>query len=47
MANLAAHIGAIAAPLVGRLGFSAQRLDGRPVIALHAIESFPMANCSI
>ena len=47
MANLAARIGAMAAPLVGRLGFSAQRLDGGPVIALHANEPFPMASCSI
>jgi len=44
MAPLAARIGAIATPLVGRLGFSAQRLDGGSVIALHAHEPFPMAS---
>jgi beta-lactamase class A len=44
MECLAARIEAIAAPLVGRLGFSAQRLDGGPVFALNADERFPMAS---
>jgi beta-lactamase class A len=43
-AGFAARIEAIAAPLVGRLGFSAQRLDGGPVIALNGDEQFPMAS---
>jgi len=43
-AGLAARVEAIAAPLVGRLGFSAQRLDGGTVIALNADERFPMAS---
>jgi hypothetical protein len=42
--HFAARIEAIAGPLVGRLGFSAQRLDGGPVIALNADERFPMAS---
>jgi beta-lactamase class A len=44
MERLAARVEAIAGPLVGRLGFSAQRLDGGPVIALNADERFPMAS---
>jgi beta-lactamase class A len=43
-AGLAARVEAIAEPLVGRLGYSAQRLDGGPVFALHADERFPMAS---
>jgi beta-lactamase class A len=42
--GLTARIEAITAPLVGKLGFSAQRLDGGPVVALNANERFPMAS---
>jgi beta-lactamase class A len=44
MEGLAARIEAIARPLVGKLGFSAARLDGGPVISLNADERFPMAS---
>jgi beta-lactamase class A len=44
VAHLAERIEAITAPLVGMLGFSAQRLDGGPVMALKADERFPMAS---
>lgn len=42
--GLAERIDAITKPLVGKLGFSAQRLDGGPVIALNADDRFPMAS---
>lgn len=47
--HVAARIEAITEPLVGRLGFSAQRLGprrnlGGPVLALNADERFPMAS---
>jgi hypothetical protein len=32
--HFAARVEAITGPLVGRLGFSAKRLDGRPVLAV-------------
>jgi beta-lactamase class A len=42
--HLSARVEAIARLLVGRLGFSAQRLDGGPMITLNANERFPMAS---
>ncbi|TNF40402.1 MAG: class A beta-lactamase [Cytophagales bacterium] len=42
--KIAERISKITEPLVGKIGFSGQRLDGGPVISLNSEEHFPMAS---